>query len=1257
MAPPNTRKKRKYAATKNNYPIDIIRSFLPPHDTVLSLKDFIQRYTPALECNLATPIPNTTNNDVEGVVASVDQNEQQQQQSINLGDGIFVSPSKSLKSIQHLKHPTCREPLPSLVDDIIRVLVQRRERLRKKNRYYVKSRYDKSKKNKKGKNDIMNKKTSSQAKNDYDDDGQNVLVVGYALASTQNSNLTTTGGPEITCLHPNENVSFCKSSRLMRTLHCCVGDEVLRMVLLHTRLFVPVDGNENCPAMPFGGNFILISGSPIPLGRRKSLVMSNKKKRSLKADDSPDTVNNRQKTNHLVEPAATKEETRLHPNATISRYSMFYSDKYIPKIGLPQKHPFNRYSSGCDILHDMINFYTPNGNKRRKRWSRLHHQKNQQGISICNSILLGHKRCDYARKLNRYCKLPDRMNKTDGKRSSNSIPWTLQELTRQHVPAEKVVSFITAVLKDVFPETFWGHTKNFDCIVGTVETFVNLRRQEKLSNKVLMHGLRVTKIKWLFGNHEKGGKALSKSNHEASVTLTLEVMRWLFRSFIIPLIRSNFYATETEFSKQRILFYRKPIWSIFRSLSMKKLLKGQYKELSGPEAATRIQTQHIGFSRLRLLPKATGVRPIADLSRWHDLCGLLSQAHDQNRVEARDESYVDETGKIVKRRRLTNSINTSADNRPTTTIIPKCHRHAKQMSPNARLRHVFEVLKYELGRSNKPYGSGMEGLNDFHSRYRDFIVNVKEEFHPPLTLRLHFASVDIEKCYDNIDQHLICDLAKKYVSNPDYVIQKIALLYSNRSSGAVGRLTKSFVCPPEKYDLVQNGRTALSRKYRQVLFDAGKCTLVQNTNILNLLTEHLQNNLVVASSRYGNRVLHQTRGISQGSVLSTMLCNLYYGSLEDTLLQDNTSPAGGCSTSDTAPGLLCRLVDDFIFISTSNKSVDKFLKQMSEGKPELGVKINKEKTVVSGTVAPSLGNESTAEQSIDGGDSNDAARAIRQTAYFPWCGLLFDTSTGEVSLDYGRFHNPPLKDRITVERNGNEGTVLCSKMKNFVRPRCQPLLYDSSINKYETIAKNFYQMIVLAAAFTVEYIRGSQSCQQQQRGKGAGGRRRVESNGRPLNTKFIVKSVSEMLSYAVKRIITNLKRCNATSSTSPGNTFLLVSDHKATSWLCWKAFYDVFHICCSASSTATTPTTMTTTKETTRKMKATNTEFPELVVAFQQRINSLCKKQKQNTKTAGAGPSTATDVMSPTNKFGTIVQVAFDEMQVHKLIDVHGLKN
>ena len=130
-------------------------------------------------------------------------------------------------------------------------------------------------------------------------------------------------------------------------------------------------------------------------------------------------------------------------------------------------------------------------------------------------------------------------------------------------------------------------------------------------------------------------------------TLLLCSLRWLIHGYIIPLLRSTFYVTETEFSDKRVLYYRKPVWSVFRSLSMSKLLmlhtgkakattaennddepirettkqttkkeeQPQYTEITAQEAAARLRTQQMGVSRPRLLPKMTGVRPIAMLCK------------------------------------------------------------------------------------------------------------------------------------------------------------------------------------------------------------------------------------------------------------------------------------------------------------------------------------------------------------------------------------------------------------------------------------------------------------------------------------------------------------------------------------------------------------------------------------------------------------------------------------------------------------------
>ena len=71
-----------------------------------------------------------------------------------------------------------------------------------------------------------------------------------------------------------------------------------------------------------------------------------------------------------------------------------------------------------------------------------------------------------------------------------------------------------------------------------------------------------------------------------------------------------------------------------------------------------------------------------------------------------------------------------------------------------------------------------------------------------------------------------------------------------------------------------------------------------------------------------------TYQVPQGSVLSTVLCNLYYGMIEKKFLgfPDHTD--------ENSTYLLMRLTDDFLFISTSRARAEFFANKVHHGLPE-----------------------------------------------------------------------------------------------------------------------------------------------------------------------------------------------------------------------------------------------------------------------------------------------------------------------------------
>jgi len=71
----------------------------------------------------------------------------------------------------------------------------------------------------------------------------------------------------------------------------------------------------------------------------------------------------------------------------------------------------------------------------------------------------------------------------------------------------------------------------------------------------------------------------------------------------------------------------------------------------------------------------------------------------------------------------------------------------------------------------------------------------------------------------------------------------------------------------------------------------------------------------------GKKYFRQRVGIPQGSVLSTILCNIYYAHLEKNKL----------AFMDDGDGILLRLIDDFLFITMNKDHAQRFLHAMGNG--------------------------------------------------------------------------------------------------------------------------------------------------------------------------------------------------------------------------------------------------------------------------------------------------------------------------------------
>ena len=809
--------------------------------------------------------------------------------------------------------------------------------------------------------------------------------------------------PGVQCTQPNSCASYARTSPVMRLLHGLVGDDIIRELLLRCIILIPVDddcdGDCDGSADAFRkGNYFQLSGPPLTMMSLKIRPEGFQSDAFVKDVEEGSPSDGKDCKNSLD----------MDPFWIVPKNRMLYADSYTPHVGFPLKHVLNR-SKNCegkanasieiDLLDSMVKLRKANGLMLTKRWKRIR----GRGIDMCRQIIKRHNKCDYHRRLDRACPLPDL--KADGENES-----TLESLIAQCSNRENVVSFFKSVLVAVFPIDFFGSTHNLEIILKCVGNFLTFRKKEQMPLKQIMKGIRISDVPWLFGpSRTKAKRKRPRTDHEIATTLMQNAMRWLYCHFLIPLVRSTFYCTDTEFTGDELSYYRKPVWSKIRNTALKQL-KHQFKKVHRTNIASTLKNNSLSCSGLRLLPKPKGIRPIALLCKQErhlfDTLGLKRSSWEISR------------------------------------------------STNQALGQVFDVLTYERKLQQHRYGTGMLGLHEIHRRLLDFLQTDRSD-----NSEFYFVSLDIRRCYDNINQQHLSELLESIINSDSYALQECTVLSPcNNSSKVLHKKVKSIGATGNVINFIEESKKCAKSYNNTVCIDKVRCNVARKTDLLNLLREHLSRNLLAIRDTSGPQLLLQTSGIPQGSILSSMLCNYYYGDMEKWLLD------GVFDGSPRSSHLLIRLIDDMLLITDKEKVARAFLQKLTIGSEKFGVQINKAKTRTSHEL--NLKSESFQSNTV----SKSCPLNANGKHLFPYCGLLIDTKSCEVQIDYGRFEETKALNSLVANRVQKEGMSFSVKLRSFVKPRCAPVLFDPRINSGSKILFNFHQTMTMCAIKSYHYI-------------------------------------------------------------------------------------------------------------------------------------------------------------------------------------------
>ncbi len=134
---------------------------------------------------------------------------------------------------------------------------------------------------------------------------------------------------------------------------------------------------------------------------------------------------------------------------------------------------------------------------------------------------------------------------------------------------------------------------------------LNSPRFESISESDLLSSLKIAEVAIIF-DLKFGSNLNSSAEHELIRSFFKAFLWFIFQDFILPLIKFNFYVTESSSVRTKLFFYRHEAWNRISAQNMDDNLDSMFT----PTEATQI------MAKLRLVPKENGkFRPIIAFKR------------------------------------------------------------------------------------------------------------------------------------------------------------------------------------------------------------------------------------------------------------------------------------------------------------------------------------------------------------------------------------------------------------------------------------------------------------------------------------------------------------------------------------------------------------------------------------------------------------------------------------------------------------------